>query len=101
MLMTLSGRWHEVVTGVCLVRPADNSLVSFAETSRVLFKSFDKSFAADYAERVGALDKAGAYAIQDGGGDIIECVEGSIYNVMGLPAERLAEALRAVPNRLG
>ncbi len=96
MLMALSGRWHEVITGVCLVRSKDNLLVSFADVSRVLFKSFDKTFAANYAERVGALDKAGAYAIQDGGDEIIERVDGSIFNVMGLPAERLAETFRAI-----
>jgi len=98
MLERLSGRWHEVVTGVCVVRIADTTLLSFADVSRVKFKSFDKTFAAEYAERAGSLDKAGAYAIQDGGADIVETVDGSIFNVMGLPAERLASALTSIPS---
>jgi len=96
MLLRLSGRWHEVVTGVCLTRLADDLTLSFAEISKVKFKRFDRDFAAEYAIRAKSLDKAGAYAIQDGGADIVETLEGSIFNVMGLPAERLAEAFQAL-----
>jgi len=96
MLSRLSGRRHEVITGVHLVRLADKLETAFAEVSVVEFKRFDRRFAAEYAARVNALDKAGAYAVQDGGDEIVERVEGSIFNVMGLPAERLAETLEAI-----
>ncbi|NOY76081.1 MAG: septum formation protein Maf [Kiritimatiellaeota bacterium] len=96
ILMSLSGKTHVVVTGVCLTRRADDVSCVFAEKSNVLFKRFDVEMAKRYMEEVHVLDKAGAYAAQERGSLIIEKVDGSFTNVMGLPAEKLSEAFSAI-----
>ena len=65
----------------------------FAEKSEVLFKRFGPETAKKYISSVHVMDKAGAYAVQERGGVIIERVSGSVSNVMGLPSEKLLEAL--------
>jgi septum formation protein len=92
MLRALSGRWHEVVTGVALVL-YDRCTV-FSETTRVRFKSLSEDDILRYHQEVNVLDKAGGYAIQDGGDRIIEEVQGCRDNVMGLPVTRVLEKLQ-------
>jgi septum formation protein len=97
MLGQLAGRRHEVITGVCLVhRSLDTELV-FADTTRVWMRSLSPAQIAEYHDKIDPLDKAGAYAIQEHGEGIVERIEGSYNNVMGLPVERL----RATFERLG
>jgi len=97
MLGQLAGRRHEVITGVCLVhRPFDTEL-TFADTTRVWMRALTRLQIAEYLGKINPLDKAGAYAIQEHGEGIVERIEGSYSNVMGLPAERL----RATLERLG
>jgi len=94
MLDRLSGRVHEVCTGVHLVRLDPHLQVEFHETTHVRFRPLDAAAIDAYLQRVDVLDKAGAYALQEHGDLIIESVEGSRSNVVGLPVERTLAALR-------
>ena len=94
MLARLSGRVHEVCTGVHLIRLDPHLQVEFHETTRVRFRPLDAAAIDAYLDKVDVLDKAGAYALQEHGDLIIESVEGSRSNVVGLPVERTLAALR-------
>lgn len=88
MLRLLSGRAHEVVTGVTL-RTAARSRC-FAAHSSVRFRPLTYEEIVYYVDRYRPLDKAGSYGIQEWIGYVgIEGIEGSFYNVMGLPVQRL------------
>jgi len=93
MLGRLSGRVHEVVTGVCLVLARASRMRLLSEVSYVKFRTLDEPTIREYLGRVDVLDKAGAYAVQEHGELIIERVEGSLSNVVGLPVEALRAAL--------
>ena len=93
MISSLSGATHKVVTGVTL-RTAKQTL-SFSAESLVSFRSLDEEEVRYYVKKYRPLDKAGAYGIQEWIGYIgIEGIEGSFYNVMGLPVQRLYTALK-------
>lgn len=92
-LRLLSGRTHQVITGVCLVRGAGGVVLSFAETTQVTFHPLTEGQIERYHARVDPLDKAGAYAVQDGGEEIIEAIVGSLTNVVGLPLGALRRAM--------
>lgn len=94
MLMALSGRTHQVATGVHLVRLEPRLQVEFHEVSYVRFRPLDEALVTEYLARVNTLDKAGAYALQEHGNLIVESVEGSRSNVVGLPLSRTLAALR-------
>jgi septum formation protein len=89
LLRRLSGRWHEVYTGVCLRRIGDERMVVGHECSRVLFSRLSDAEIAGYVTTGEPMDKAGAYGIQGFGGLLIERIEGCYFNVMGLPLARL------------
>ena len=89
LLLRLSGQLHQVVTGVCLIHRASGWIRIFSETTQVRFRSYDDTVINDYLSKVDTLDKAGGYAIQEHGELLIESVEGSVSNVIGLPVERL------------
>lgn len=93
MLTALSGRVHEVITGVT-VMTADKS-VTFSATSKVEFAPLSTAEIEYYVNRFRPLDKAGAYGIQEWiGAAGIRGIDGSFYNVMGLPVHRLYETLK-------
>jgi septum formation protein len=94
MVSAMSGRAHEVFSGVCLARAATHEERNFVEITRVHFRPLNAAQIRTYLARIGPLDKAGAYAAQDDRGELIDHVEGSFSNVIGLPMERLVEALR-------
>ena len=97
MLRRLSGRTHEVCTGVAIVKAGGSALRTFHVISKVTFKVLTEEVIRDYHSKIEPLDKAGAYAIQDESAMIIESVHGSWSNVKGLPMERLqAELVRFV-----
>lgn len=87
MLSWLSGRTHEVLTGVALRDPATRTLREHVARTCVTFRALDGAQIAAYLAKVHVLDKAGAYALQDHGFDLIERLEGSRSNVIGLPME--------------
>ena len=92
MLSALSGSEHTVITGVTL-RSADREH-TFASSSTVRFAELSEEQIAYYIERYSPMDKAGAYGIQEWIGYVgIEGIEGSFYNVMGLPVQRLCREL--------
>jgi septum formation protein len=97
MLRRLSGRVHEVLTGVWLGRTDDGRSASLVETSRVRFHSCPESVVRWYVATGEPMDKAGAYAVQGLGALLVAEVEGSWTNVVGLPVEKLAPLL----NRIG
>ena len=92
MLGELSGREHVVTTGVTL-RMA-NAERTFSAKSKVRFATLSDEQIAYYVEKYSPMDKAGAYGIQEWIGYVgIEGIEGSFYNVMGLPVQRLCSEL--------
>lgn len=92
MLRKLSGCKHTVVTGVCLTT-ADRQK-SFSVSTDVYFKELTDKEITYYVDRYQPFDKAGAYGIQEWIGYIgIRRIEGSFYNVMGLPVQKLYEEL--------
>ena len=93
MISLLSGATHKVITGVTL-RTTERT-ISFSAESLVSFRELDAEEISYYVEKYRPLDKAGAYGIQEWIGYIgIDGLEGSFYNVMGLPTQRLYQALK-------
>jgi septum formation protein len=95
MLESLQGRTHYVVTAVCLLHLRSHIQRVFAEHTAVTFRPLDAVGIRRYLTKVNPLDKAGAYAIQEEGEQIIEKIDGSYTNVVGLPLERLSTELRS------
>jgi len=91
-LQALSGRTHEVITGCALV-DSDRGEQIFHVVTQVTFRTLTSEVIDRYLAAVHVLDKAGAYALQEHGDWIIERVEGSSSNVIGLPTERLSDFL--------
>lgn len=92
MLRLISGRWHEVITGVTLMTTERER--SFAVTTRVRFCNLADDEINGYVESGLPMDKAGAYGIQEWIGYIgVEAIEGSYFNVVGLPVQRLYREL--------
>ena len=94
MLQRLSGRTHEVITGVALVEPETARRTVAHETTRVFFRPLEPQEIEDYVGTGEPLDKAGAYAIQGGASRFVTRVEGCYFNVMGLPVALVDRLLR-------
>ncbi|MBN4065861.1 septum formation protein Maf [Candidatus Amoebophilus asiaticus] len=93
MLQTLSGKCHEVITGVCL-RSKENTRL-FAETTKVYFNDLTDSEIKKYITDYEPYDKAGGYGIQEWIGKMgINRIEGCYNNVVGLPGTRLYKELK-------
>ena len=93
MLRDLSGHEHHVVTGVCLTSVEKQE--TFSSISTVRFAPLEDSEIVYYVDKYKPFDKAGAYGIQEWIGYVaVEGIEGSFYNVMGLPVQRLYRELR-------
>ncbi|HEY4935096.1 MAG TPA: Maf family protein [Puia sp.] len=94
MLTLLSGRVHEVITGIALTDAKREIL--FSETTRVRFNPITIAEIEHYIDKYNPYDKAGAYAIQEWIGVTgIHSIEGDFYNVMGLPVSRVLHALKS------
>jgi septum formation protein len=88
MLQKLSGRQHTVITGVCLL--SNKKQVSFSDFTKVFFRKFSAKEIDYYTTNYMPTDKAGAYGAQEWIGYVgIEKIEGSYFNVMGLPIQKL------------
>lgn len=97
MLSRLAGRSHEVLTGVCLLPVGGTGPArEWVERTAVTFRPLDAGGIRAYLARINPLDKAGAYAAQEHGADIIAGTNGSWTNVMGLPMESLERELAAL-----
>jgi septum formation protein len=95
MLLKLAGKTHVVVTGVCLIHLRAHRQKTFFEQTEVTFRPLTLPQIRHYHSQVNPLDKAGGYGIQEKGDVLVASVSGSFSNVIGLPLERLEEALRA------
>jgi septum formation protein len=95
MIEELSGKTHQVHTGVCLIRDGKSDV--WTCTTDVTFKELTATVIDTYLLAAAVLDKAGAYAIQEHGGDLIESYEGLYSNVVGLPIEHVVERLQDHP----
>lgn len=98
MLRQLQGRTHRVITGVCVMHLKRRKRVVFAESTAVTFKKLNDARIASYLRRIHPLDKAGAYAAQEHGSEIIARVEGSYSNVVGFPLEKFQGMARELIN---
>lgn len=94
MLRRLSGKWHEVFTGLAVLVRQSHRTVVVVEKTRVEFAQLSANEIDEYIRSEEPLDKAGAYAIQGRGGRFILRIEGCYFNVMGLPLARLYAILR-------
>ena len=92
MLETLSGRSHEVLTGICLRRGAE--FLCDSACTRVWFASLTASEIEEYAASGEPMDKAGGYAIQGFASKYIERIDGCYFNVVGLPVALVYRHLR-------
>jgi septum formation protein len=93
MLADLAGKEHCVITGVCMVHLRRHRQRTFTDSTRVVFKPLEPDDIAAYLDQIDPLDKAGAYAIQQHGDQIVQRIEGSFSNVVGLPVEKLRKAV--------
>jgi septum formation protein len=97
MLNLLSGKMHEVITGVCMATKENQ--ISFFDVTRVYFKTLSPETIEDYVKNHKPFDKAGAYGIQEKIGYVgIDHIEGCFYNVMGLPVRKVYENLGIMTN---
>ncbi len=99
MLRGLSGRAHRVSSALAIAYDNGEGAVVVAEdyeTSKVVFKELTEQEIADYVSSGEPMDKAGAYAVQGLGRELVEKVEGSFLNVVGLPIVRLQSMLEQV-----
>ena len=96
MLSELSGRSHEVFTGVCMIDAKTGATSTRVDRTVVHFKTLSESQIDDYVATGEPMDKAGAYGAQGIGGQFVKSIEGSFTNVMGLPIEVLEDMLLAL-----
>ena len=93
MLQSLSGHEHHVVTGVCLTTTEKQK--AFSVISAVKFATLTDEEIGYYVDKYQPFDKAGAYGIQEWIGYVgVESINGSFYNIMGLPVQRLYQELK-------
>lgn len=93
MLRELSGRWHQVITGVTIL--TRDKRRSFAVTTDVKFADFSEDEISYYVSNYAPMDKAGAYGIQEWIGFVgVEQIKGAYFNVVGLPVQRLYRELK-------
>ncbi len=91
MLTALSGRRHEVYTGVTVTK--DNVTLTEHEITKVTFRTLSREEISHYVDTGEPMDKAGGYGIQKFGALLVEGIEGDYFNVMGLPVCRLGRML--------
>jgi septum formation protein len=94
MLSVLSGREHEVITGLAVVDAATGRSAARTSVTRVWFRDLSDREIAAYVATGEPLDKAGSYGIQERGALLVERIEGCYSNVVGLPLSLLGEMLR-------
>ena len=100
MLRSLSGREHQVCTGVYIAGPGSQSITLY-DISNVTFHQLDEATIAEYHSKMNPLDKAGAYGIQNYQEMIVQQIDGSVENVMGFPIHLIRDALISIsPNQV-
>ena len=94
MIQLLNGNTHEVLTGISIFAPGKGKFISWVARTTVYFKTLSDEDIDHYLSVSRPLDKAGAYAIQEHQDLLIESIEGSYNNVVGLPIEEVLEELQ-------
>lgn len=94
ILRRLNGRTHLVYSSVFITQLAQGRAQLFCEVSKVRFRKLNESQICSYLAKIDPLDKAGAYAAQGHGADIVARISGSYSNVVGLPMEQTITALK-------
>lgn len=94
MLKMISGKEHQIVTGVTIIDTDTGKISSFHSTTKVYFDEISSEIIDAYVNTGEPLDKAGAYAMQEIGALFINRIEGDFFNAMGLPLKRLVEELK-------
>ena len=94
MLRFLSGKWHQVHTGLALYHRAAKREALMVETTMVHFRELSEEEIVFYVKSGEPMDKAGAYGIQGLGAVLVDRIEGCFFNVMGLPLARLTLLLK-------
>lgn len=93
MISALSGQTHEVISGVCI--SSVDKVISFSDTTHVTFADIRHEEISHYIQNYQPFDKAGSYGIQEWLGMIgIQSIQGSFYNVMGLPIHKVYKVLK-------
>ena len=95
MLKKLSGQTHSIVTGFTIIDTATGKTISEAHESKLYFREILPEEIDEYVNSGEPLDKAGAYAVQGGGGKFVEKIEGDYSNIIGIPMKAFLEKLRA------
>ncbi|MDD4801811.1 MAG: Maf family protein [Syntrophomonas sp.] len=93
MLSRLSGQYHQVITGLCILDIEEKVIDLSCEVTSVLFRQLSAEEINSYLDCGEWLDKAGSYAIQGRGALLVERIEGCYFNVVGLPLNRLKTRL--------
>ncbi|SHJ52852.1 Maf family protein [Tepidibacter formicigenes] len=93
MIKKLSGKYHEVITGISVIRLSDNKKVVDCEITKVKMKDIDDYKIRRYIDTKEPMDKAGSYGIQGYGSLLVEKIEGDYFSVVGLPVAKLEEIL--------
>lgn len=94
MITTLSGRTHQVITGISLINLDNNKKIIDYVISNVKFKNLSEEDINDYIRTKESLDKAGAYGIQGYGALLVDEIQGDYFNIVGLPISRLSDLLK-------
>lgn len=94
MLTALSGKTHEVYTGICVTDTSDMKSVCRSACTKVTFSPLTEKIVSAYIQTGEPSDKAGAYGIQGKGALLVEKIDGDYFNVVGLPVKLLSEILR-------
>ena len=94
MISNLSGRTHQVITGISLINLENNKKIIDYVVSNVKFKKLSKDDINDYIKTKESLDKAGAYGIQGYGAILVEEIQGDYFNIVGLPISKLSDLLK-------
>lgn len=92
-LKKLSGKQHEVISAVVIMQKGEASYQGVQKT-KIKFKKLDKSQIEEYSKTEEPIGKSGGYAIQGDGAQFVESIEGSYFNVVGLPLKPLIKALQ-------
>ena len=93
MITSLSGRTHQVITGISLINLDNNKKIIDYVISNVKFKNLSEEDINDYIRTKESLDKAGAYGIQGYGALLVEEIQGDYFNIVGLPISKLNRKL--------
>ena len=94
MITSLSGRTHQVITGISLINLDNNKKIIDYVISNVKFKKLSEEDINDYIRTRESLDKAGAYGIQGYGALLVEEIQGDYFSIVGLPISRLSDLLK-------